>query len=57
MAGGPAGCRSAFQAAMQDRFIAEVERLSGRRVLAFISNRHVGPDLEIELFVLEPSAV
>jgi len=47
--------RSAFQTAMQDRFIAEIERLSGRRVLAFISNCHVGPDLEIELFVLEPS--
>ena len=45
--------RSAFQTAMQDRFIDEVERLSGRRVLAFISNCHVGPDLEIELFVLE----
>jgi len=44
--------RSAFQAAMQHKFIAEVERLSGRRVLAFISNHHVGPDLEIELFVL-----
>jgi uncharacterized protein YbcI len=47
--------RSAFQAAMQGRFIAEVERLAGRRVLAFISNCHVGPDLEIELFVLEPA--
>lgn len=46
--------RSAFQDAMQDRFIGEVERLSGRRVLAFISNSHVGPDLEIELFVLAP---
>jgi uncharacterized protein YbcI len=44
--------RSAFQEAMQQRFIAEVERLSGRDVLAFISNHHVGPDLEIELFVL-----
>jgi uncharacterized protein YbcI len=44
--------RSAFQSAMQQKFIAEVERLSGRRVLAFISNHHVGPDLEIELFVL-----
>jgi uncharacterized protein YbcI len=45
--------RSAFQSAMQDRFIDEVERLSGRRVLAFISNCHVGPDLEVELFVLD----
>jgi hypothetical protein len=44
--------RSAFQTAMQDRFINEVQRLSRRRVLAFISNSHVGPDLEIELFVL-----
>ncbi len=44
--------RSAFQDAMQQRFIGEVERLSGRDVLAFISNSHVGPDLEIELFVL-----
>jgi uncharacterized protein YbcI len=48
--------RSAFQAAMQQKFIAEVERLSGRRVLAFISNQHVGPDLEIELFVLAAKA-
>ena len=44
--------RSAFQDAMQHRFVDVVERLSGRDVLAFISNSHVGPDLEIELFVL-----
>ena len=47
--------RSAFQDAMQDRFISVVERLSGRRVLAFMSNSHVGPDLEIELFMLAPA--
>ena len=46
--------RSAFQHAMHDRFIADVERLSGRRVHAFISDSHVGPDLQIELFILEP---
>jgi hypothetical protein len=39
---------------MQHKFIAAVERLSGRRVLAFISNHHVGPDMEIELFMLKP---
>jgi len=44
--------RSAFQEATQQRFIESVERLSGREVLAFISNSHVGPDYEIELFVL-----
>jgi uncharacterized protein YbcI len=46
--------RSAFQNAMQQKFISVVERLSGRRVLAFISNHHVGPDMEIELFLLTP---
>jgi uncharacterized protein YbcI len=44
--------RSAFQVAMQHKFISAVERLSGRDVLAFISNQHVGPDIEIEIFVL-----
>ncbi len=48
--------RSEFQNAMQHKFIAEVERLSGREVLAFISNHHVGPDMEIELFMLTSEA-
>ena len=48
--------RSAFQNAMQHKFIAAVERLSGRGVLAFISNHHVGPDMEIELFLLHPES-
>ncbi|MGA2010352.1 MAG: Na-translocating system protein MpsC family protein [Solirubrobacteraceae bacterium] len=47
--------RSAFQHAMQDKFIAAVERLSGRDVLSFISSHHVGPDMEVELFMLEPT--
>jgi hypothetical protein len=46
--------RSAFQTAMQRKFIDEVERLSSRKVLAFVSNAHVGPDKEIELFMLTP---
>lgn len=48
--------RSSFQAAVRHRFMAEVERLSGRRVVAFITNHHVDPDLEVELFVLAPAA-
>ena len=47
--------RSAFQAAMEHKFIAAVEQLSGRDVLAFISNHSVGPDMEIELFMLTPN--
>jgi hypothetical protein len=39
---------------MQGKFIEAVERPSGGNVLAFISNHHVGPDLEIELFLLTP---
>lgn len=47
--------RNEFQNAMQDKFINAIERLSGRSVLAFISNHHVGPDIEIELFLLTPA--
>jgi uncharacterized protein YbcI len=49
--------RNAFQNAMQDKFIKAVERLSGRHVLAFFSNHHVGPDIEIELFMLVPFGI
>jgi uncharacterized protein YbcI len=45
--------RSAFQQAMEHRFIAAVEGLTRRNVVKFISTTHVGPDLELELFVLE----
>ena len=48
--------RSAFQGAMQERFVPEIERLSGRRVESFVSTHSVGPDLEIELFFLAPAA-
>ena len=47
--------RSAFQNAMKHKFIGEVERLSGRKVATFISDSHVGPDMEIELFMLTPT--
>ena len=47
--------RVAFQQAMERRFISAVERHTGRRVAQFISTHHVGPDLELELFVFEPA--
>ncbi len=47
--------RSAFQVAMEHKFIEVVERLSGRDVLMFTSDSHIGPDLEIELFLLAPA--
>ena len=47
--------RSAFQQAMEKRFIDAVEEATERRVVKFISTHHVGPDLELEIFLLEPS--
>ena len=46
--------RSVFQQAMQHRFVGAVQRITDRRVERFISAHHVGPDLELELFLLEP---
>jgi uncharacterized protein YbcI len=48
--------RNAFQNATQQKFIEAVEHLTGRGVTAFISDSHVGPDIEIELFMLAPPA-
>ena len=48
--------RNAFQEAMRDRFISQIQRLTGRNVMAFISNHSVGPDIEIELFFLTPAS-
>jgi uncharacterized protein YbcI len=45
--------RGQFQHAMRHKFVEAVERLSGRVVVAFISNHHVGPDLAVELFWLD----
>ena len=46
--------RSAFQDAMSHRMIGAVQGISGRTVESFFSTHHVGPDLEVELFVLAP---
>ena len=47
--------RRAFQQTMRQRFISEVERLSGRHVIAFLSSHSIGPDMAIELFMLTPA--
>ena len=46
--------RAEFQAAMREDAIASIEKLTGRRVKAFMSANHIDPDLAAELFVLEP---
>ena len=46
--------RSTFEHATQQRFASAVERTTGRRVKQFMSMHHVGPDLEVLLFLIEP---
>jgi uncharacterized protein YbcI len=48
--------RRSFQAAMEERFRVVVERATGRGVVAYMSQIHTGPDMAVELFVLEPVA-
>ena len=44
--------RRAYQDVMREEFIVEIEALTGRRVLAFLSDAHVEPDVAIECFHL-----
>ena len=46
--------RHRFQLAMRPELVAAVERLSERKVIAFMSDNHVDPDMAVEIFVLEP---
>lgn len=48
------GTRQRFQQATRQKFVGAVERLTGRSVVSFISSYNVGPDQEVELFLLAP---
>ncbi len=48
--------RVAFQENLKDEFTAEVERLTQRRVTAFLSANQTSPGVACELFFLEPPA-
>jgi len=45
--------RHAFQETMQEELTAAIERLSGRKVVAFLSANHIEPDVAAEVFVLD----
>jgi uncharacterized protein YbcI len=45
--------RRSYQESMRSQLIEIVERLTGRKVAAFMSSNHVHPDIAIESFVLE----
>ena len=48
--------RLAFQRAMEERFTAIVEEITGRKVRAFLSQVSLDPDISVEVFVLERGA-
>jgi uncharacterized protein YbcI len=46
--------RRSFQQTMRQELSDAVEQLTGRKVLAFMSDSHLEPDYSAEIFVLEP---
>jgi uncharacterized protein YbcI len=47
--------RRTFQSAMEPQFSAVVEKATGRRIRAYMSQVHIDPDLAVELFLLAPA--
>jgi uncharacterized protein YbcI len=46
--------RQQFQRTMREDLTAVVETLMERKVIAFMSDNHIDPDMAAEIFVLEP---
>lgn len=47
--------RRDFQRLMKERYTGMIEELTGRKVLAFLSQAHVEPDLTVEMFLMDGS--
>jgi uncharacterized protein YbcI len=45
--------RHDFQRVMADRYRDTIEELTGRKVVAFLSQAHVEPDITIEIFLVD----
>jgi uncharacterized protein YbcI len=45
--------REDFQHVMADRYKQTIEELTGRKVLAFLSQAHVEPDITMEIFFID----
>jgi uncharacterized protein YbcI len=45
--------RKAYQHTMRTVLVEGVEQISGRKVIAFLSDNHIDPDIAIESFVLD----
>src|SRR4051794_11138944 len=48
--------RRRWQRVMEADVSLEIEQLTGRKVVGFMSDNHIAPDLAVEVFVLEPLA-
>ena len=48
--------RHDFQMVMKDDLVEAVETTLDRKVVAFMSDNHLDPDLSVEIFILEPVA-
>ena len=46
--------RRRWQRVMEAEVSREIEELMGRKVIGFMSDNHIEPDLAVEVFVLEP---
>ena len=47
--------RHDFQLVMREELVAAVERTLDRKVIAFMSDNHLDPDIAVEVFILEPA--
>jgi uncharacterized protein YbcI len=45
--------REDFQRLMSERYKETIERLTGRKVLAFLSQAHIEPDITLEVFFID----
>src|SRR5215212_404590 len=45
--------RRCFQMTMREALVSRIEALTGRTVLAFMSDNHIEPDVGVEIFVME----
>lgn len=45
--------REDFQRVMEDRYKQTIKELTGRNVVAFLSQAHVEPDITVEMFFID----
>ena len=46
--------RKSFQGTMRHDLITGIEEILGRKVIAFMSDNHIDPDVAVEVFLLAP---